>query len=295
MIEMIIACIPAKDEEKTIASVVLKTQRHVDTVLVCDDGSHDLTGEIAKKMGAHVLRHTQPKGYGAALRTLFDDALHRGGKYIILLDADGQHNPDDIPQLLQPLKKDKVDMVIGSRFRSGGKEVPAMRRLGIKTITRLSPDVAGFQVSDAQSGFRAFKANVLKGLLPAEQGMGASVEMLMKATEQGLRLVEVPIEVGYSGLETSSENPVVHGIDVVASLWKIYSIRYPLRLYGGIGLIALIVGAFFGTWALRVFFSEGHLITNLTLITISAFIIGLLSFFVGIILFTFITVVRDLK
>jgi hypothetical protein len=123
--------------------------------------------------------------------------------------------------------------------------------------------------------------------------MGASVEILMRARERGLRVVEVPVNVDYAGLETSSETPLLHGIDVLASLWKVYSIRHPLRLYGGIGLVAVAVGAFFGLWALQVFLAEGRLVTNLTLISIAAFLVGVLSLFVGIILFTFITIVRE--
>ncbi len=290
---MIIACIPAKDEEKTIATIVMKTGGYVDKVLVCDDGSKDLTGKIAERMGAHVRRHERSRGYGAALQTLFKEALSIGGKYIVLLDADGQHNPDDIPRLVQPLKDDRADIVIGSRMKDNKDGAPIMRQLGIKTISSLSPEVSGIKVSDAQSGFRAFKANVLKDVMPVEQGMGASVEVLVKASQKGLRLVEVPIDVKYSGLETSSENPIIHGLDVIASLWKIYSIRYPLRLYGGIGGAAIGVGVFFGIWALKIFFTEGRLVTNLTLIAVTGFLVGLLSFFVAIILFTFITVVRE--
>ncbi len=154
---VIVACIPAKDEERMIASVVLRAAKHSDKVLVCDDGSRDLTGAISERMAALVLRHERSKGYGSALRTLFEKALALGGDYIVLLDGDGQHNPDDIPRLVQPLKEGMADLVIGSRFKGGGKEVPRIRRWGIETITGLSPAVSGVKVSDAQSGFRAFR------------------------------------------------------------------------------------------------------------------------------------------
>jgi len=290
---LIVAAIPALNEEKTIAKVLAKARRNVDKIVVCDDGSTDMTGEIAEAMGARVLRHERSMGYGAALSTLFREALRLGGDYVVLLDADGQHNPDDIPKLIKPLLDDEADMVIGSRFKGDEKRMPMARRLGIEVITEFSNETTGLEVSDAQSGFRALRTSVLKDLMPAEQGMGASVEILMKARERGLRVAEVPVKVDYAGLETSSENPLLHGIDVLASLWKVYSIRYPLRLYGGIGLAAVAVGAFFWIWALQVFLAEGRLVTNLTLISIAAFLVGALSFFVGIILFTFITIVRE--
>jgi glycosyltransferase involved in cell wall biosynthesis len=290
---LILVCIPARNEEKTIAAVLVKARRYADRIVVCDDGSSDLTGDIAKVMGAEVIRSGLASGYGSALSTLFRRAAELDPDVMVLLDADGQHDPDDIPKLVKPLLDDSAEMVIGSRFKADEAKPPMARRLGIRMVTGFSKKLTRLGISDAQSGFRAFKGSALKDLMPAELGMGASVEILMKASERGLRVVEVPVNVDYAGLETSSESPLLHGIDVLASLWKVYSIRHPLRLYGGIGLAALAVGTFFGLWALQVFLAEGRLVTNLAVLSIGAFLVGVFSLFVGIILFTFITIARD--
>ncbi|MEM2687352.1 MAG: glycosyltransferase family 2 protein, partial [Thermoproteota archaeon] len=107
----IVACIPAFNEERTIASVVIRAMRHVDKVIVCDDGSTDLTGEIAEKLGAEVMRHERNQGYGAALSTLFEKAREINADILVMIDADGQHNPDDIPKLLTPIINGEADIV----------------------------------------------------------------------------------------------------------------------------------------------------------------------------------------
>lgn len=146
----IIACIPAYNEERTIASVVLKAMKYVNKVIVCDDGSEDLTGEIARRLGAEVVRHERNMGYGAALSTLFNKAREVKADIMVILDADGQHNPDDIPRLLKPIIDGEADIVIGSRFIGGLKgEIPAYRELGIKAITRLVKTMTYSDLTDA--------------------------------------------------------------------------------------------------------------------------------------------------
>ena len=127
------ACIPAFNEEKTIAKVVLLTQKHVDKVVVCDDGSTDMTGEIAERLGAEVIRHERRLGYGAAIQSLFRRARELGADVMVTLDADLQHNPD-IPVLVKPLWEGGADIVVGSRFlgmrrRFRGIGVGALRLL----------------------------------------------------------------------------------------------------------------------------------------------------------------------
>jgi glycosyltransferase involved in cell wall biosynthesis len=113
---LIIACIPAYNEEKTIAKVVLLTKKYVDTVVVCDDGSADMTSELAEELGAEVIRHEKNRGYGAALASLFRRAREINADVMVTLDADYQHNPDYISRLVEPILKGEANMVIGSRF-----------------------------------------------------------------------------------------------------------------------------------------------------------------------------------
>ena len=133
----IVAAIPAFNEDRTIAKLVLEAQKHVDVVLVCDDGSEDMTGEIAERMGADVIRHEKNMGYGAAIKTLFTMAREVSADVLVTLDGDGQHDPKDIPFVVKPVLQNEVDVVIGSRFLEPEKEngVPKYRQLGIKVIT----------------------------------------------------------------------------------------------------------------------------------------------------------------
>ncbi len=151
--------IPAYNEELTIGSVVALARKYGD-VLVVDDGSSDRTSEIAQNAGAIVVKHETNMGKGAALRTGFDYALANGYDAAVCLDADGQHNPGEIPKLLEPILKDEADMVIGSRFLDGAKKsIPLYRRLGLwilNTTTNASLN-GNLKVTDSQSGFRAMK------------------------------------------------------------------------------------------------------------------------------------------
>jgi glycosyltransferase involved in cell wall biosynthesis len=148
----VIAAIPALDEENTIAKVVIKSMMYVDRVIVCDDGSEDMTGEIAERLGAEVIRHNRNMGYGAALASLFGRAREIGADVMVTLDADMQHNPEDIPRLVKPILDGEADIVVGSRLLGEGhKDIPKGRMFGIKAITRLANAASYRELTDAQS------------------------------------------------------------------------------------------------------------------------------------------------
>jgi hypothetical protein len=174
-------------------------------------------------------------------------------------------HPDEIPKLLARLSDETADIVIGSRFLSGRPNMLWYRRQGIRAMTRLSSG-SEIPITDAQSSFRAYNRRAIDTIMPAEQSMGASTEILMRAVESGLKLAEVPVGARYEGLETSSQNPLHHGLDVTASILKFISMRYPLRFYGGIGAGALSASVTFGLWALTIYSREGRLVTNLVLL-----------------------------
>ena len=163
---LIIVGIPAFNEEKTIASVVLGAQKHAHIVIVCDDGSADLTGEIALRLGAVVVRHERNLGYGAALHSLFKRAKELNADILVTLDSDGQHDPAQVPILVKPIEEGLAEVVLGSRFKdkNGTADMPAYRQLGIKVITKLSNGSGKNSVSDAQSGFRAYSKLAIEQL-----------------------------------------------------------------------------------------------------------------------------------
>lgn len=291
---MIIACIPAYNEEKTIAKVVLLVQKHVDMVVVCDDGSKDLTADIAQGLGATVIRHNKNLGYGAAIQTLLGKGKELDADVIVTLDADGQHEPREIPTLTQPILDGKADIVIGSRFIKGKNDAPAYRRFGIKLITSL---VRSPRYSDALCGFRAYGKRAIKSLVLHEEGMGVSAEILLKAEKQGLAVMEVPVNVRYKGLNTSGHKQhwLKHGASVIMSIIKMIVEKRPLFYLGIPGVVFLLTGLVFGAWMLRIYALEGHIATGVALASIAFVLMGLFTIFTAITLFAIIRLTQKQK
>jgi len=222
----IVAGIPAYNEERTIAEVVLKAGCHVGKVLVCDDGSKDRTQIMARKNGAHVMGHKQNMGYGATMQTIFGKARELGADVLVVFDGDGQHDPDEIPELVKPVLEGRADIVIGSRFMKGARrDIPFYRRIGILVITLLTRIFSGYAISDAQSGFRAFNRKALEELKITELGWGSSVEVFFRAHDVRLRIVEVPVKCDYKDYpKASKRDPLRQGISIVASIFN-YAMR----------------------------------------------------------------------
>jgi glycosyltransferase involved in cell wall biosynthesis len=274
----IVVGIPAFNEENSIARVVLGAQKFADVVVVCDDGSSDLTCEIATRLGADVVRHEQNSGYGAAIKSLFERARELGADVLVTLDGDGQHNPMEIPSILKPITDGVADMVIGSRFMDvrGTAEMPLYRRLGAKLITRMVNGSAKNGVRDAQSGFRAYNRRAIERLSVVEAGMGASVEILLEASKHDLKICEVPSSCKYqnSDTATSTEHPITHGISVVMSLVRLIVEEKPLMVLGIPSLLFLFAGVSFGVWMLQLYVAEHRIVTNVALASLSFILIG---------------------
>jgi len=271
----IIAGIPAYNEEKTIAKVVLLTKKYVDKVIVADDGSTDMTAEIAEAVGAEVIRHKENMGYGAALRTIFHKAREENADILVILDADEQHDPNEIPTLIEPLLKDEADLVIGSRFL-GKTDARKYRALGVKIITKTANILAGTKLTDAQSGFRAYNKKAIQVIRPTDDGMGASVEILTQATEAKLRIKEVPITIRYEGLETSTEHPLKHGASVINTLISKTIEKKPLRYLGIPGVIMLLSSVFFIAELITLFNRTRYFSIPMALIALGFIFAGLL-------------------
>jgi len=295
---LIVAAIPAYNEEKTIAGVILLTQKYVNRVIVCDDGSTDMTAKIAEKMGADVLRHERNAGYGAAIKSLFGRARELGADVMITLDGDGQHDPNDIPGLVKPIMEGSADIAVGSRFLKsvkGTKDVPLYRHVGIKAITKLTNATSNSRISDAQSGFRAYSRRALERLRLHENGMGVSVEILMKAREQNLKVVEVPIGCNYKGLKTSTQGPLTHGADVIMSLVRLVVEEKPLLFLGAPGTVSLLVGVLFGVWMLQIYAVEHRIVTNIALASIAFILIGVFAISTSITLYAVRRLTQKIK
>ena len=285
--------IPAFNEEKNIAAIITKLADITDTIIVCNDGSSDLTSDIAEKMGAFVINHEKNLGYGAAIRSIFLKAKELDGDILVTFDADGQHRIEDIEKVTKPIIDQEVDLVIGSRFLDESeKEVPRYRKVGIKVITKITNASIKKQLTDSQSGFRAYSKKVLAELNPSELGMGISTEILIKASSKNFRITEVPIKILYAG-DTSTHNPVSHGSSVILSTIKYTSIEHPLKFYGIPSMILFIIGISFTYLAVEYYAEIGRLNTNLTIIAAGTVLIAVVLLITSILLYSLVSVVRE--
>ena len=284
--------IPAFNEEKNIASIIMKLKKVTDHIIVCNDGSTDMTEEISKELDVIVINHSRNMGYGSAIRSIFLKAKELQADILVTFDADGQHRVEDIQSVTQPIIDNKADIVIGSRFLENKSDIPEYRKFGIKVITKITNSSLKEKLTDSQSGFRAYSKNVLKNVTPSESGMGVSTEILIKASNTGHKIAEVPITIMY-GPDTSTHNPVSHGTSVLFSTIKFTSIEHPLKFYGIPAIIFLGIGFVFMLWTFQTYAVEKEIITNIALIGIGSLVIGIVFLLSAILLYSLVSVVRE--
>ncbi len=277
----IIAAIPAYNEEKYIGTVVLKTKQYVGEVIVVDDGSTDQTGNVARLAGATVIQHKRNKGYGASIQALLAEARRRDPDILILLDADSQHNPDEIPSLIKPIF-DGSDLIIGSRVQQSSN-IPRYRRIGLRVLSYFSRILSGEKVADSECGLRALSSKAIAELKLTQNGMAISAEMIATAAERGLKIVEVPVSAIYTK-DGSTLNPLVHGLGNLALIITMISERRPLLLFGLFGFILTVLGLIAGARVLYTVSIGGGIATGTALLSTLFLIIGIFSIFTGIIL-----------
>jgi len=289
----VIIGIPAFNEEKNIASSIVQLKKIADKIIVCNDGSTDLTSKIAEELGATVINHEKNLGYGAAIRSIFLKSKDLDGDVLVTFDADGQHRIEDVDKVINPIINGESDLVIGSRFLDESKkEVPQYRKVGIKVITKITNATIKKQLTDSQSGFRAYSKKVLNELNPAELGMGISTEILIKASAKNFRISEVPIKIIYKG-DTSTHNPISHGSSVLFSTIKYTSIEHPLKFYGIPSMIFFAIGVFFTYYSIEYYAEVGRLNTNLTLVSAGSMLTAIVLFITCILLYSLVSVVRE--
>lgn len=222
MTEKVLAIIPALNAERTLLPVIVEARRQIEPVLVIDDGSSDRTGEVAREGGAIVLRHDVNRGKGAALKTGFAWALEHGYDGVITLDADGQHLAREIPKFLQERERGGGDLIIGGRSHLFAEMLPRRRnanRFSAWCIARAS----GANITDSQSGFRFYSANLLRSLELRANGFDLESEVIVRAGREGLRIVTIPIDLGFvDGIATSHYKPFE---DTVRIAWTVFRAR----------------------------------------------------------------------
>jgi glycosyltransferase involved in cell wall biosynthesis len=292
--QKIAVLIPCYNEENRIAPIILLCHNFASSVYVCDDGSTDGTAQIAKKMGAIVIRHEGNLGYGAALRTLFSAVCDSNAKVAVTIDGDGQHDPNYIQYLVKPILDNEADMVIGSRFALGNHKakMPAYRKTGVRIITAVANSGNSHETTDCQSGLRAYAVRFVKKIVPSEVGMAASTEIFMKARSQKMRIKEIPVDIRYYS-DSSTHNPFVHGLEVLLAIPKQYSLKHPLLFYGLPGVISILISALFWTLLINSFTTTKLIETNFAILALGFTMVGFVLVATAMILWTIINVVRS--
>ncbi|MBQ6218548.1 MAG: glycosyltransferase family 2 protein [Methanosphaera sp.] len=257
--------LPAYNEEVAIASMILLSSEYADEVIVIDDGSSDRTREVSQMAGATVLYHNVNKGKGVALKTGFEYA--KNFDIVVTIDADGQHNPSEIPILIKPILDGEADIVNGSRYLNNqDTSTPKYRRVGQSVLDTATNIASGIKLTDSQSGFRAFSSESIQSFNFDSEGFGIESDMLIEAAENNLRIVEVEITVRYD-VNTTTANPVVQGLTVLLRVLELMRFNRPLYYYGISGAIIMFFGILIYFTLKSTLYS-----TNIYLMSVSVFV-----------------------
>jgi len=221
--ERVVVIIPAFNAERSIGNVVAGAREQMEDVVVVDDGSVDRTGEAAREAGAHVLRHPANRGKGAALKSGFAYAIENGFDGVITLDADGQHLPREIPKFLECRAQSGADLIIGGRAHLFEQMLPRRRfanRFSAWTIAKASKT----GVTDSQSGFRFYSANLLRNVKLRADGFDMESEVIVRAGCRGFKVTTTPIDLGFvDGLSTSHYKPLADSLRIA---WTVVRARF---------------------------------------------------------------------
>lgn len=252
-----LVAIPAYNEEETIRDVAEAALEHTDEVVVIDDGSDDNTIREAWRAGVDIVAHTQNRGYGSALQTAFDIAEQREVETLVILDGDGQHDPEDIPGLVEQMENADANVAIGSRFVSDtSADIPLYRWFGLMVINVLTNISLGnitraSWINDTQSGFRAYDQEAIDQLSSAQaigDDMGASLDILYRISENGYIIEEYPVVVDYDVPSGSSKNPVTHGFGLILTILRTTVQKYtvPVLVLSTLFLLILLTSLYVG-------------------------------------------------
>ncbi|MFA7198175.1 MAG: glycosyltransferase family 2 protein [Methanoculleus sp.] len=236
-----LVAIPCFNEEVAIGSIVLMARQYVDEVLVLDDGCTDNTVKVARDAGATVISHGAQMGKGRGIKNALRYAVDHNYDCLVFMDGDGQHNAGEIPLLTEPILTDTADLVIGFRTFD---QMPFYRRFGRAVLDLASSN--GSPITDSQCGFRALNRKSMESMLDTlrKDDFSTESEMLRIAQERHLRVGETPINCKYGDLDTSTKNPVSHGVEVLGSIFWLVVERKPLLHIGLPGLVAMLAGIF---------------------------------------------------
>jgi len=254
--------IPAFNEEKTLGKVINEIPKKIPgikkiEVIVIDDGSTDKTARIAKKHKAILIRHPGNRGLAKSFSDGVNLALERGADIVMNTDADFQYNQKQIPSVIKPIVEGRADIVLGSRFKGWIEDMPKGKRWGNVLATKVVRFVSGLNISDAQSGFRAFSREAALRM-NISGDFTYTQESLLIAAEHRLKVVEVPIDFRKRAGESRLFGSVWSFANRAGKTLMVNYLNYhPLRVFLSMGLFLFIAGALFAYRVLSHYFATG--------------------------------------
>lgn len=276
----IVVLIPAYNEDRSIGSVVLKARKFADVVLVIDDGSSDMTAEIARDAGAEVVCHPENRGKGTALNTGFQEVRRFPADAIVLMDGDGQHLPEELPILAAPILNGEADIVVGTRYLEKTSDVPVHRVYGHQVFNFITSQASGVNLSDSQNGFRAFSPYAASLISLKSNGFSVESEMQFIAHDHKLRVMELPITILYH--EKPKRHVMSHGVMVLNGILHMIGQYRPLLFFGVSGMVVLFMGMVWGIWVVDIYSESHELAVGYALISVLLVIVGMLALFTGL-------------
>lgn len=272
--------IPAYNEARFIGSVVLQLKQHHVDVLVVDDGSRDDTSEIARAAGADVIRLEDNQGKGAALNAGLDRIRQDKPDAVVIIDADGQHLPNELEQVVRPVLAQEADIAIGSRYLQDTAGIPTHRKFGHKVMNIFTSLLSGVKVSDSQSGYRAFSPRAYALLNFSSMGFSVESEMQFLASEHNLKIVDVPVTIQY--LDKEKRSAWKQGAIVLNGILRLTGQYKPLLFFSVPGMVSLLGGLIWGLIVINRYRIYGQLAIGYAMICVLLCLIGLTLFSTGI-------------
>lgn len=287
----IIAIIPAYNEARFIGSIILKLKQFPVKVMVVDDGSTDETAEISRAAGADVIQLPENQGKGAALNAGLIAASQQNPDAIVMIDADGQHLPDELLKVAKPILTNHADIVVGSRYMHNTSNTPPHRKFGHKILNFFTSLFSGVHVSDSQSGYRAFSPKAYRVLKFGSKGFSVESEMQFLASEHNLKIIDVPVTIQY--LDGEKRSAWKQGASVLNGIISLTSQYRPLLFFSVPGMISFLGGVIWGIIVINRYILYGRLAIGYAMICVLLCLIGLSLFSTGITLHSIRTLFHE--
>ena len=272
----VVVTIPAYNEEETIADVIEGCKNYASEILVIDDGSTDKTREIAELAGVKIIIHKMNRGLSETIQDGFRAALNADADIIINIDADGQYLPKEIPKLISPIVNDEADFVLGSRFAGHIEEMPWIKRFGNRLFTRVVRTLTNTEISDGQTGFRAFNRVAALASIDLAGRYTYTQEQIIRLIEEGFRVAEVPIYFAKrkSGSSRLIASPLGYGAKALAVTLRTYRDYHPVLFFGILGGIFIIAGLLLGSFVIIEWITTGLVFHESTAVLAAVFVMS---------------------